>query len=154
MLRTQSYLLVLALLALGVVVALMVVGVVPAERSSVLGALVAGEPAVKRSEPTPTVTPINGLITLGGLRPGVTDAFVLREGPVILQAEYDGRNEPFSAYLRALDDAQPQATNSILIVPPLDRRGAASDKITKAGWFVLTVELAGGEWTVTVEQPS
>ena len=151
MLRTHTYLLGLVLLALGVVVVLMVVGVVPAQRSSVLGALIGREPP---AAPAPIVTPIDGPIEFDGLRPGVTDAFGLREGLVIVHAQYDGIAEPFSAFLRALNDAQPETITPISIIPPLDRQGAASGQVTKAGRFVLTVERAEGEWAVTISQPS
>ena len=87
MLRTHTYLLGLVLLALGVVVVLMVVGVVPAQRSSVLGALIGREPP---AAPAPIVTPIEGPISFDGLRPGETDTFGLREGLVIVHAQYDG----------------------------------------------------------------
>ena len=154
MLRTHTYLLGLVLLALGVVVVLMVVGVVPAQRSSVLGALIAGEPTADSSEPAPPVTPIDGPIAFDGLRPGVTDAFGLRAGLVIVHAQYDGRDEPFSAFLRALDDPQADPIAPVSIIPPLDRQGAASGQVTKAGRFVLSVERAEGEWTITISQPS
>ena len=111
MLRTHTYLLGLVLLALGVVVVLMVVGVVPAQRSSVLGALIAGEPP-RSSRAGARVTPIDGPIAFDGLRPGVTDAFGLREGLVIVHAQYDGIAEPFSAFLRALNDPQPETIST------------------------------------------
>ena len=91
MLRVHSYLFGLVLLALGVVVVLMVAGVVPAGQSSVLGALIADEPRANDSQPAPAVTPIEGPIIFDGLRPGETDAFGLREGLVIVHAQYDGR---------------------------------------------------------------
>ena len=154
MLRTHTYLLGAVLLALGVVVVLMVAGLVPAGQSSVLGALIAGEPRAVESQPVPAVTPIEGPIIFDGLRPGETDTFGLREGLVIVHAQYDGIAEPFSAFLRALNDAQPETITPISIIPPLDRQGAASGQVTKAGRFVLTVERAEGEWAVTISQPS
>lgn len=154
MLRTPTYLLGLALLALGAVVALMFAGLVPAQRASVVGALIAGEPLAAQPEPMPAVTPIDGPIAFEGLGPRVTDAFGLREGPVVLRAQYDGRDLPFTAVLRALDDAQPDEIASVVIIPPLDPQGAATGLVTKAGPFVLAVEQAVGLWTVTVTQPS
>lgn len=154
MLRTPTFLLGLALLALGVVVALMFAGVVPAQRASVVGALIAGEPLAAPPVAPPVVTPIDGPIAFEGTGPRVTDAFGLREGQVVLRAVYDGRNQPFSAVLRALDDAQPDEIASVVIIPPLDPQGAATGLVTKAGRFVLAVELAVGLWTVTVAQPS
>ena len=71
-----------------------------------------------------------------------------------MHAQYDGIAEPFSAFLRALNDAQPETITPISIIPPLDRQGAASGQVTKAGRFVLTVERAEGEWAVTISQPS
>ena len=81
-------------------------------------------------------------------------AFGLRQGLVIVHAQYDGIAEPFSAFLRALDDPQADPIAPVSIIPPLDRQGAASGQVTTAGRFVLTVERAEGEWAVTISQPS
>lgn len=153
MLRMHSYVLGLALLALAVVVALTVVGVIPAERSSVLGALLADDSTTPPSAPAPTVAPIDRPITFDGLRPGVTEAFGLREGLVVVQAIYDGTFEPFSASLQSLDDPQADPIAPISIIPTLDRQGGAAAQITRAGSYVLNVELAEGEWAVTIAQP-
>lgn len=153
MLRVQTYILGLALLALGLVVVLTVMGVVPADRSSVLGALIAAEPSVATSAPTPTVTPIDRPTSFDGLRPGQTEAFGLREGLVIVNAIYDGTVEPFTASLQSLDDPQAEPIAPIAIIPPLDRRGAAAAQITRAGGYVLNVERAEGEWAVSIAQP-
>ena len=153
MLRTHSYLLGLVLLALGAVVLLMVVGVIPAERPSVLGALLADEPRANRSDATPAVTPIDRPISFDGLRPGLTDAFGLREGLVVVTALYDGTFEPFSAFLQPLDNPQAAAIAPITIVPPLDRQGAAAAQVATAGRYALNVERAEGEWAVTITQP-
>ena len=154
MLRTHTYLFGAALLALGVVVVLMVAGVVPAGRSSVLGALIAGDQGAVESQPAPEVTPIEGQIIFDGLRSGETETFGLRQGLVIVHAQYDGRIQPFSAFLRALDDPQSHPLAPVSIIPPLDRQGAASGQVPKAGRFVLTVERAEGEWAVTISQPT
>ena len=154
MLRTHSYLLGAALLALGIVVVLMVAGVVPAGQSSVLAALIADEPRANESQPAPAVMPIKGPISFDGLRRGQTEAFGLRQGLVIVHAQYDGIAEPFSAFLRALDDPQADPIAPVSIIPPLNRQGAASGQVTTAGRFVLTVERAEGEWAVTISQPS
>ena len=153
MLRGHTYLLGLALLALGVVVALMAAGVIPAQRSSVLGALLADDPTTAPSAPTATVTPIDRPIAFDGLRPGRTDPFGLRAGLVVVNAIYDGTVEPFSAFLQPLDDPQAAAVAPIVIVPPLDRQGAATAQIAAAGRYALNVERADGEWAVTIAQP-
>lgn len=153
MLRIQTYVLGLALLALVVVVVLTVAGVVPAQRSSVLGALIADEPKADPSVPTPAVTPIDRPISFDGLRPAVTEAFGLREGLVVVQAIYDGSFEPFSASLQSLDDPQADPIASISIIPPLDRQGGAAAQIARDGRYVLNVERAEGEWAVTIAQP-
>ncbi|MDE2869098.1 MAG: hypothetical protein OXR64_02080 [Chloroflexota bacterium] len=152
MLRMQTALLALALLALGVVIILMVAGAVPAERSSVLGALLA-EPAAATSAPTPTVTPIDSPVSFDGLRPGQTEAFGLREGLVIVHAIYDGTVEPFTASLQSLDNPQADPVAPVTIIPPLDRQGAATAQIASSGSYVVNVERAEGEWAVTIAQP-
>ncbi|MDE2768441.1 MAG: hypothetical protein OXO54_06170 [Chloroflexota bacterium] len=153
MLRTPTALLALALLALGVVIILMVTGAVPAERSSALGAWIAAEPTEATSVPMPTVTPIDRPTTFDGLRPGVTDAFGLREGLVVVNALYDGMAEPFTASLQPVDHPQADPIAPITIIPPLNREGGASAQIARAGSYVLNVELAEGEWAVTISQP-
>ncbi len=154
MLRIPSYFLVLVLLALGVVIVLMAIGVVPAPRTSLLGALIAGDSGVASSQPAPVVTPIRAPVSFDGLRPGQTEAFGLRQGLVVVNAIYDGAVEPFSASLRSLDDPQAAAIAPISIIPPLDRQGAAAAQITRAGGYVLNVERAEGEWAVTIDQPT
>lgn len=153
MVRAQSYLLALALLAAIVVVLLMVARVVPAQRSSVLGAFIAAEATNGSSQPTPTITPFDGPVSFDGLRPGVTEAFGLRDGLVVLQVIYDGTVEPFSASLRLLGDPNAEPIAPVSIIPPLSREGGASAQITRAGSYVLNVELAEGEWIVTISQP-
>ncbi len=153
MLRMHSYVLGLALLALAVVVALTVAGVIPAQRSSVLGALLVGDSTTALSAPAPTVTPINRPISFDGLRPGQTEAFGLREGLVIVQALYDGTVEPFSASLKSLDDPNADPIAPVSIIPPLSREGGASAQIITAGRYAVNVERAEGEWVVTITQP-
>ena len=153
MLRMHSYVLGLVLLALAVVVALTVAGVIPAQRSSVLGALLADDSTTSPSAPAPTVTPIDRPISFDGLRPGQTEAFGLREGLVVVNALYDGTVGPFSASLLSLDNPQADPIAPVSIIPPLSRQGGASDQITTAGRYVLNVELAEGEWVVTIAQP-
>ena len=153
MVRAHSYLLALALLAAVVVVLLMVARVVPAQRASVLGAIIAAEATNGSSQPTPTVTPTDRPVSYDGLRPGVTEAFGLREGLVVVQAIYDGTVEPFSASLRLLGDPTAEPIAPVSIIPPLSREGGASAQITRAGSYVLNVELAEGEWVVTIAQP-
>ncbi len=153
MLRLHSYLLGLVLLALAVVVALTLAGVMPPERTSVLGALLADDSTTAPSAPAPTVAPIDRPISFDGLRPGQTEAFGLREGLVVVQALYDGTVAPFSASLRSLDDPQADPITPVSIIPPLSRQGGASARITTAGRYVLNVELAEGEWVVTIAQP-
>ena len=131
----------------------MVAGVVPAQRSSVLGALMAAEATNGSSQPTPAATPIDRPVSFDGLRPGVTEAFGLREGLVVLQAIYDGTVEPFSASLRLLGDPDAEPIAPISIIPPLSREGGAAAQIARAGSYVLNVELAEGEWAVTIAQP-
>ena len=154
MLRIPSFFLVLVLLALGVMIVLMAIGVVPAPRTSLLGALIAGDSGVDSSQPAPVVTPIQAPVSFDGLRPGQTEAFGLRQGLVVVNAIYDGAVEPFSASLRSLDDPQAASIAPISIIPPLDRQGAAAAQITRAGGYVLNVERAEGEWAVTIAQPS
>ncbi len=149
----QTALLGFALLALGVVIILMIAGAVPAERSSVLGALIAAEPTAATSALAPTVTPIDSPVSFDGLRPGQTEAFGLREGLVIVNAIYDGTVEPFTAALRSLDDPQADSIAPITIIPPLDRQGAAAARITSSGNYIVNVERAEGEWAVTIAQP-
>lgn len=153
MLRMHSYVLGLVLLALAVVVALTVVGVVPAQRSSVLGALLADDSTTPPSTPAPTVTPIDRPISFDGLRPGQTEAFGLREGLVIVQAVYDGTVEPFTASLQSLDDPNAEPIAPVSIIPPLSREGGASAQVTRAGRYAVNVERAEGEWVVTITQP-
>ena len=153
MLRLHSYLLGFVLLALAVVLALTLAGVIPPERTSVLGALLADDSTTAPSAPAPTVTPIDRPISFDGLRPGQTEAFGLREGLVIVQALYDGTVAPFSASLHSLDDPQADSITPVSIIPPLSRQGGASAQITTAGRYVLNVELAEGEWVVTIAQP-
>ena len=152
MVRAHSYLLALALLAAVVVVLLMVTRIVPAQRSSVLGAIIAAEATNGSSQPTPTVTPIDRPVSFDGLRPGQTEAFGLREGLVIVNAIYDGTIEPFTASLQSLDDPQTDSIAPITIIPPLDRQGAAAAQITSSGSYVVNVERAEGEWAVTIAQ--
>lgn len=153
MVRAQSYLVALALLAAIVIVLLMVAGVVPAQRSSVLGALIAAEATNGSSQPTPNVTPIDSPISFDGLQPGQSNAFGLREGLVVVNAIYDGAVEPFTVSLQFLDDPQADPIVSITIIPPLDRHGAAAAQITRAGGYVVNVERADGDWAVTIAQP-
>lgn len=153
MVRAQSYLLALALLAAIVVVLLMVARVLPAQCSSVLGAIIAAEATNGSSQPTPAATPIDRPVSFDGLRPGVTEAFGLREGLVVLQAIYDGTVQPFSASLRLLGDPDAEPIAPISIIPPLSREGGAAAQIARAGSYVLNVELAEGEWVVTIAQP-
>lgn len=153
MLRIHSYLLGVSLLAVAFAVLLMVVGTLPAPRSSVLGATLAGGEGSKSSETVPTIVFIAAPISFDGLRPGQTGAFGLREGLVVLHAQYDGTVEPFSVGLQSLDDPQADPIAPISIIPPLDRKGSASGKIFKAGRYVLIVERAEGEWSVTISQP-
>ena len=153
MVRAHSYLVALALLAAIVVVLLMVAGVVPAQRSSVLGALIAAEATNGSSQPTPTVTPIDRPVSFDGLRPGVTEAFGLRDGLVVLQVIYDGTVEPFSASLRLLGDPNAEPIAPVSIIPPLSREGGAAAQIARAGSYVLNVERAEGEWAITIAQP-
>ena len=153
MLRMQTALLGFALLALAAAIILMVAGAIPAERSSVLGALIAAEPTAATSAPAPTVTPIDSPVSFDGLRPGQTETFGLREGLVIVNAIYDGTVEPFTASLRSHDDPQADSIASITIIPPLDRQGAATAQITSSGSYVVNVERAEGEWAVTIAQP-
>jgi hypothetical protein len=136
-----------------VAVALTVADVIPVQRSSVLGALISDESDTAGSAPAPVITPIARPVTFDGLRPGVTEAFGLSEGLVVLQAIYDGIAQPFSASLRSLDDPEAAGIAPISIVPPLSREGGASAQITRAGSYVLNVELAEGEWAVTIAQP-
>lgn len=153
MLRMHSYVLGLALLALAVVVALTVAGVIPAERSSVLGALLADYSTTPPSTPAPTVTPIDRPISFDGLRPGQTQPFGLREGLVIVQAVYEGTVEPFSASLQSLDDPNAEPIAPVSIIPPLSREGGAAAQVTRAGRYAVNVERAEGEWVVTIAQP-
>ena len=153
MLRIHSYLLGVSLLAVAVAVLLMIVAVVPAPRSSVLGATLAGGARADSSEPVPTVVFIAAPVSFDGLRPGQTKAFGLREGLVVLKALYDGTVEPFSASLHSLDEPRADPIAPISIIPPLDRQGSASGQILKAGRYVLVVDRAEGEWAVTVAQP-
>ena len=154
MVRAQSYLVALALLAAIVVVLLMVARVVPAQRSSVLGALIAAEATTGASQSAPAVTPIDRPVSFDGLGRGVTEAFGLREGLVVLQAIYDGTVEPFSASLRLLGDPDAEPIAPVSIIPPLSREGGAAAQIARAGSYVLNVELAEGEWAVTIAQPA
>ncbi|MDE2901528.1 MAG: hypothetical protein OXP73_00715 [Chloroflexota bacterium] len=132
---------------------LMVARVVPAQRSSVLGAFIAAEATNGSSQPTPAVTPIAAPISFDGLQPGRTNAFGLREGLVIVNAIYDGAVESFTASLQSLNDPQADPIAPITIIPPLDRQGAAAAQITSSGSYVVNVERADGEWVVTIAQP-
>ena len=154
MVRAQTFLLGASLLAVVLVAGLMVAGVEPAQRSSVLGALILGETIGDSSLPEPAVTPIDEPISFDGLQPGQTDAFGLRAGLVVVQVLYDGAIEPFSASLRSLDDPQAEPIAPITLIPPLDRRGGATGQVVMNGRYVLHIERADGEWAVTIAQPA